>query len=81
MAVTYGYDLKEYSDDLIEAPVEINKILAQSVLPGAVLINYIPFSAETHQHFASFKWLMTIFSNLHPFLDPIPRLRENGAEM
>jgi hypothetical protein len=54
MAVTYGYDLKEYSDDLIEAPVEINKILAQSVLPGAVLINYIPFSAETQQHFASF---------------------------
>jgi hypothetical protein len=53
MAVTYGYDLKEYNDDLINAPVEINKILAQSVLPGAVLINHIPFSTVTQQRFAS----------------------------
>ena len=45
MSLTYGYDLKTYDDDLIVAPVEINKILAQSVLPGAVLMNHIPFSA------------------------------------
>jgi hypothetical protein len=47
MSLTYGYDLKTYKDELIKAPVEINKILAQIVLPGAVLINYIPFSAVT----------------------------------
>ena len=45
MALTYGYDLKTYNDDLIRAPVEINEVLKQIVLPGAVLINYIPFSA------------------------------------
>jgi len=48
MAVTYGYDLREYNDELIKAPVEINKILAQSVLPGAVLINHIPFITYIH---------------------------------
>jgi hypothetical protein len=47
MSLTYGYDLKTYNDELIKAPVEINKVLEQIVLPGAVLINHIPFSAVT----------------------------------
>jgi len=48
MSLTYGYDLKTYDDELIIAPVEINKILAQSVLPGAVLMNHIPFIKHIH---------------------------------
>jgi hypothetical protein len=44
MSLTYGYDLKTYNDELIKAPVELNKVLAQIVLPDAVLANYIPFS-------------------------------------
>ncbi|KAI9454933.1 cytochrome P450 [Russula earlei] len=48
MALTYGYDLKAYDDELIVAPVELNKVLAQSVLPGAVLMNHIPFIKHIH---------------------------------
>jgi hypothetical protein len=44
MSLTYGYDLKTYNDELIKAPIELNKVIAQIVLPGAVLVNYIPFS-------------------------------------
>jgi hypothetical protein len=45
MSLTYGYDVKTYNDEFIKATVELNKVLGQIVLPGAVLINYIPFSA------------------------------------
>ncbi|KAH9952755.1 cytochrome P450 [Russula dissimulans] len=48
MSLTYGYDLKTYDDDLIVAPVELNKVLAESVLPGAVLMNHIPFIKHIH---------------------------------
>ena len=45
MSITYGYDLKTYDDKMIEAPVEINKVLAHIVLPGAAVMNYLPFCA------------------------------------
>jgi hypothetical protein len=48
MSVTYGYDLKSYNDELIKAPVELNEVLNQIALPGAVMINYIPFSARIY---------------------------------
>jgi hypothetical protein len=53
MSVTYGYDLKSYNDEFIEAPVELNKILSKAVLPGAVLINYIPYSTGIYNAFHS----------------------------
>lgn len=45
MSLTYGYDLKAHDDKMIEAPVEINKILMQIVLPGAAIMNHLPFRA------------------------------------
>ncbi|KAH9971625.1 cytochrome P450 [Russula compacta] len=48
MSLTYGYELTTYDDELIEAPVELNKILGQLVLPGAVLISHIPFIKQIH---------------------------------
>jgi hypothetical protein len=47
MSLTYGYDVKTNDDEMLEAPVEVNKILAQIVLPGAVLMNHLPFRAYT----------------------------------
>lgn len=42
MSLVYGYDLKE-DDKIVEAPVELGNILARLVLPGAALVNYLPF--------------------------------------
>ncbi|KAH9976333.1 CyP450 monooxygenase [Lactifluus volemus] len=42
MSLTYGYDLKD-EDDMIAAPMQAIEILSRVVLPGAVLVNYIPF--------------------------------------
>jgi hypothetical protein len=44
MSLTYGYDLKE-GDDMIAAPVQATKILSECVLPGAALVNHLPFCA------------------------------------
>ncbi|KAH9976352.1 cytochrome P450 [Lactifluus volemus] len=48
MSLTYGYDVKTNDDEMLEAPVEVNKILAQIVLPGAVLMNHLPFLQYIH---------------------------------
>jgi hypothetical protein len=42
MSLTYGYDLKN-NDDMIAAPIQATEIVSQVILPGAVLVNYIPF--------------------------------------
>jgi hypothetical protein len=42
MSLTYGYDLKD-EDDMIAAPTQTIEILSRVVLPGAALVNYIPF--------------------------------------
>ncbi|KAN0137800.1 cytochrome P450 [Lactarius tabidus] len=42
MSIVYGYDLKE-KDKIVEAPVQLGNILARLVLPGAALVNHLPF--------------------------------------
>ncbi|KAF8483988.1 cytochrome P450 [Russula ochroleuca] len=42
MSLAYGYDLKS-GDKILEAPVQASKILAPLILPGAVLVNHLPF--------------------------------------
>lgn len=84
MSLTYGYELKTNDDELIEAPVELNKILGQLVLPGAVLISHIPFSTGICYAFylvTIFQWLTAALSKADPFLDSISQLRDNGPEM
>ena len=44
MSLTYGYDLKE-GDDMIAAPVQATEILSRLILPGAALVNNLPFCA------------------------------------
>jgi hypothetical protein len=46
MSVTYGYDLKD-GDKILEAPVQSNELLSPLVLPGAILVNHLPFCAIT----------------------------------
>ncbi|KAF8483917.1 cytochrome P450 [Russula ochroleuca] len=42
MSLTYGYDLKD-GDKILEAPVQVTKIMSPLVLPGAALVNNVPF--------------------------------------
>jgi hypothetical protein len=44
MSLTYGYDLKD-GDNMLEAPVQVAKLLSPLSRPGAALINHLPFCA------------------------------------
>jgi hypothetical protein len=44
MSFTYGYDLKD-GDKILEAPVQAGELLSPLILPGAALVNYLPFCA------------------------------------
>jgi hypothetical protein len=44
MHLTYGYDLKENDDILIPAR-RTGDIVASFLLPGAALVNHLPFRA------------------------------------
>jgi hypothetical protein len=47
MSLVYGYDLKK-NDKIIEAPVQLGHILARLVLPGAALVNTLPFRTNLY---------------------------------
>ncbi|KAH9039825.1 cytochrome P450 [Lactarius pseudohatsudake] len=42
MRLTYGYDLKE-NDDMLVPPKRVIEIMTRFVLPGAALVNHLPF--------------------------------------
>lgn len=47
MSLTYGYNLKGNDDRMIAAPVQSTEMLSQLILPGALLVNHLPFCADT----------------------------------
>ena len=55
MSLTYGYDLKDNNDQIIVAPVQVAELVSRLVMPGALLVNYLPFCATT-QPIASVLW-------------------------
>ena len=44
MQLTYGYDLKQ-NDDIMIPPRRTGEILSTFILPGAALVNHLPFRA------------------------------------
>jgi hypothetical protein len=46
MSLTYGYDLKD-GDKILEVPVQTGELLSPLMLPGATLVNHLPFCAIT----------------------------------
>jgi hypothetical protein len=44
MSLTYGYDLKD-GDDFMAAPIQATELMSRVILPGAVLVNHLPFCA------------------------------------
>jgi hypothetical protein len=45
MSLTYGYELKE-NDDILIPVRKTGDIMAQVVMPGAALVNHLPFRTE-----------------------------------
>jgi hypothetical protein len=43
MSLTYGYDLKDHNDDMIVVPIQAVEMASRYILPGAALVNYLPF--------------------------------------
>jgi hypothetical protein len=44
MSLTYGYDLKD-GDDFMAAPIQAIELMSRVILPGAALVNHLPFCA------------------------------------
>ena len=42
MSLTYGYDPND-GDELMAAPVEASEMVSRVLLPGAALVNHVPF--------------------------------------
>ncbi len=44
MSIAFGYDLKK-GDRMVQAPDQISKLMRPFTVPGAALVNYLPFCA------------------------------------
>lgn len=87
MSLTYGYDLKK-GDKIIAAPIQALEILSLLVLPGASLVNHLPFCASPYfiTCCSSFSRLFVVrhIPSWVPWLsyEPLARLgRELGDKM
>ncbi|KAI0264149.1 cytochrome P450 [Gloeopeniophorella convolvens] len=43
MGMTYGYELKGHGDRIVSVSKAMNELAASSALPGALLVNHLPF--------------------------------------
>ena len=79
MSLTYGYDLKDNDDRMIAAPVQATEMLSRLILPGAVLVNHLPFCANTRSVIANFG-LTDLYSAAYPFVGSMVQLRVTGTD-
>ncbi|KAI0278792.1 cytochrome P450 [Russula aff. rugulosa BPL654] len=47
MSLTYGYDLND-GDEFMAGPIEATEMMSRVILPGAVLVNHLPFLRHIH---------------------------------
>jgi hypothetical protein len=74
MSLVYGYDLKE-NDDIIVAPVQLSRMLSRLVLPGAALVNHLPFRMKSSPcDYCHEEELTAVFSATYPFMGPLAQL-------
>jgi hypothetical protein len=68
MSLTYGYDLKE-NDDILGPVRTTGDIMIKVVLPGAALVNHLPFRMEQFLSFPKARALTILHSTTHPIMD------------
>ena len=67
LAMTYGYEAHEHDDRMIDASKRMNKFGVEKVLPGALLVNYLPFRMYCHPAHFTTGWTYHVgFSAPHP---------------
>ena len=82
MSLVYGYDLKD-GDDFMAAPIQATEIMSRVVLPGAALVNHIPFCEHPCFNIPMLVSQLLSVRYIHswvPFLDYEPLIRK-GREL
>jgi hypothetical protein len=69
MSLAYGYELQE-NDDILVPVQKTSEIMSQVVLPGAALVNHLPFCTGPTFHY-QLRFLSGLFSAIHPFVDSL----------
>jgi hypothetical protein len=64
LAMGYGYEVKGLDDQKIKAARNLAKLISETALPGALLVNDLPFCEYTLSHWASSALINT--STIHP---------------
>lgn len=70
MSLMYGYDLKE-NDDILVPVRNTGDIMAQVVLPGAALVNHLPFRTEQSLSLQKARAMTILHSATHPIMDSV----------
>ena len=78
MSVTYGYDLKD-GDKILRPQEWAAEILSPLLLPGAALVNHLPFCAVSNFVPAILVVSHSRFSTANVFLGPILQLQTIGT--
>jgi hypothetical protein len=52
LAMGYGYEVKGLNDQKIKAARKLAHLVSETVLPGALLVNDVPFCEYTLRHWA-----------------------------
>jgi hypothetical protein len=78
MSVTYGYDLKG-GDKILEAPEWGVETVSSLILPGAALVNHLPFCTVSDFVPAILVMSHSRFSAAHSFVGPILQLQTIGT--
>ena len=73
MSITYGYDLND-GDELMAAPIQANEIVSRVILPGALLVNHLPFRTILYFITAILVFLTAILSAARSFMGSVSQL-------
>ena len=64
LAMGYGYEVKGHNDQKIKASRKLAQLISETALPGALLVNDLPFCEYTLRHWANSALIHT--STIHP---------------
>ena len=78
MSIIYGYDVKD-GDKILDAPDWGVEVLSPLTLPGAALVNHLPFCTVSDLVPAILVMSHSRFSAAHSFVGPILQLQTIGA--
>jgi hypothetical protein len=84
MSLTYGYDLND-GDELMAAPIEATETMSWLLIPGAVLVNHLPFCTIPCFITAMLCLTTMVLSAAHSFMGSVSQLwaidsKGQGAE-